>query len=149
MKSTAQATAVSKTIYIVDDDASIRRALARLVRSLGMEARTFHSPQEVLDHEDLSEVQCLLLDVQLPGMNGLDLYEQLVATGRGVSVIFITAHPNEANRARARMLDAIAYLEKPFDDQCLLAAIKKALKPQRRPDLSGRPSRICEEPELN
>jgi FixJ family two-component response regulator len=128
-------------IHILDDDEQIRKALARLVRSLGMEARTFHSPKEFLDHEDLREVQCMLLDVRLPGMSGLDLYEHMLATGRNVPVIFITAHPNEASRSRARMLDAVAYLEKPIDDQRLLSAIKVALKSYRRPNRPGRPSR--------
>jgi FixJ family two-component response regulator len=136
-------------IHIIDDDESIRRALARLVRSIGMEARTFHSPKEFLDHEDLREVQCMLLDVRLPGMSGLDLYEHMLATGRVVPVIFITAHPNEASRSRARMLDAVAYLEKPIDDQRLLSAIELALKSYRRPNRPGRPSRAHREPGLN
>jgi two-component system response regulator FixJ len=119
----------SATIHIVDDDEPIRRALARLVGSLGMEARTFHSPKEFLDQEDLSEVRCMLLDVQLPGMSGLDLYDYMIAAGRDVPVIFITAHPNETSRSRARKLNAVAYLEKPFEEQSLLSAIKIALEP--------------------
>ena len=129
MKNSDHIVSRAAIIHIIDDDESIRRALARLVRSLGMEARAFHSAKEFLDHEDLSEVRCMLLDVQLPGMSGLDLYEYMVAAGRDVPVIFITAHPNETSRARARMLNAVAYLEKPFDEQSLLSAIKIALEP--------------------
>ena len=142
---------VSRTaiIHIIDDDESIRRALARLVRSIGMIARTFHSPKEFLDQEDLSEVRCMLLDVQLPGMSGLDLYDYMVAVGRDVPVIFITAHPSETSRSRARKLNAVAYLEKPFEEQSLLSAIKIALEPSRRPARPGRPSRAHREPELN
>jgi len=132
MKDTSQTVSPLAIIHIVDDDEPIRKALVRLVRSLGMEARTFHSAKEFLDQEDLSEVRCMLLDVQLPGMSGLDLYEHMVAAGMDVPVIFITAHPSETSRSRARMLDAVAYLEKPFDEQCLLSAIKVALKPSLR-----------------
>ena len=149
MKNSSQTLSPPAIIHIIDDDESIRRALARLVGSLGMEARTFHSPKEFLDQEDPNEVRCMLLDVQLPGMSGLDLYEHMVASGRNVSVIFITAHPHETSRSRARMLDAVAYLEKPFDEQSLLSAIKVALKPKCRPNRPDRPSRAHREPELN
>jgi len=129
-------------IHVIDDDPQILRALERLVRSLGMEARTFGSPGEFLEREDPAEVRCLLLDVQLPGMNGLDLYEHMVSIDRGVPVIFITAHPDESSRSRARMLDAVAFLEKPFDEQLLVAAIEAARKPgprERRPRPERRP----------
>ena len=148
MKNTSGALSPPAIIHIVDDDEPVRRALARLVMSLGMEARTFHSPREFLDQEDLNEVRCMLLDVQLPGMSGLDLYEHMVASGRKVPVIFITAHPNETSRSRARMLDAVAYLEKPFDEQSLLSAIKVALKPSLRSKRRDRSSRALRKPEL-
>jgi FixJ family two-component response regulator len=150
MNEDAQTGSLPAMIHIVDDDEAIRRALARLVRSLGMEARTFHSPKQFVEEADMEEVQCLLLDVQLPGMSGPDLYESMIAIGRDVPVIFITAHPDETGRARARMLDAVAYLEKPFDEHCLLEAISTALQShRRRPGRTIRPSRPRDEPGLD
>jgi FixJ family two-component response regulator len=133
-------------IHIVDDDDSICRALARLVRSIGMKARTFQSPREFLHQSDLSELQCLILDVHLPGMSGLDLYEHLLSIGRNVPVVFITAQPDETSRARARMYDAVAYLEKPFDENCLLSAIRAALLPVNRKSSEARPPQPARKP---
>jgi len=148
MKNSGHIVSQAAIIHIIDDDESIRRALARLVRSIGMEARTFHSPKEFLDQEDLNDVCCMVVDVQLPGMSGLDLYERMASTGRDVPVIFITAHPNETSRARARMLNAVAYLEKPFDEKSLLSAIEDALKPSPRPKRPSPPSPAQRKPEL-
>jgi FixJ family two-component response regulator len=149
MKNSGLTTSHSTIIHIIDDDEAIRRALARLVGSLGMEARTFRSPKEFLDQEELNDVQCMLLDVQLPGMSGLDLYERMVSGGRELPVIFITAHPDEISRSRARMLNAVAYLEKPFDEKQLLSAINKALSPPLPPKRSDLPARAGRKPELH
>jgi FixJ family two-component response regulator len=113
-----------------------------------MEARTFRSPNEFLEQEDLNDVSCMVVDVQLPGMSGLDLYERMASEGRDVPVIFITAHPNATSRTRARMLNAVAYLEKPFDEESLLSAIEDALKPSLRPKRSYRSSPAPKKPEL-
>jgi len=149
MKESERAGSPSTIVHIIDDDEPIRRALARLVRSLGMEARTFRSPQEFLDRENPGEVRCMLLDVQLPGMSGLDLCERMISAGRGVPVIFITAQPSETDRSRARLLDAVAYLEKPFDEECLLSAIKTALKPGDRSKRRDRPSPVHGKPRVS
>jgi FixJ family two-component response regulator len=114
-------------VCIVDDDESVRRALRRLVESLGMQAETFASPREFLDRDPAARTNCLLLDVQLPGMNGFELHERIAATGNTPPVIFITAHPNADSRARADRAEAVAYLEKPFDDRRLLGALESAL----------------------
>ena len=116
-------------ICIVDDDKSVRRALARLVESMGMRAESFESPQALLNTGPSDHVGCFLLDVQLPGMDGFELHERVLAGGLRRPVIFLTAHPDEKKRARARAAGATAYLEKPFDEEALLEAIRLALDP--------------------
>ena len=116
-------------ICIVDDDASVRRALTRLVESLGMRAESFESPRELLDIGPSADVDCFLLDVQLPGMDGFQLHERVIASGVRRPVIFLTAHPDETKRARAQAVGAAAYLEKPFNEDDLLEAIHDALDP--------------------
>jgi FixJ family two-component response regulator len=114
-------------IYIVDDDDSVRKALRRLIESMGMRAEAFATPQELLGSDLEHEPGCLLLDVQLPGMNGFELHRRMVEAGYSPPVIFITAHPDAGSRDRARRADAVAYLEKPFDDSSLLGALETAL----------------------
>jgi FixJ family two-component response regulator len=114
-------------IRIVDDDDSVRRALTRLVESMGMQAESFASPDQILTREPDERVRCLLLDVQLPGMDGFELHRRIVAEGQAAPVIFITAHPHETARAKAKEADAVAFLEKPFDDETLLEALDAAL----------------------
>ena len=116
-------------ICIVDDDASVRRALARLVESMGMRAESFESPEALLNTGPSADVGCFLLDVQLPGMDGFELHERVLAGGLRRPVIFLTAHPDERKRARARAAGATAFLEKPFDEEALLGAIQLALHP--------------------
>ena len=115
-------------VHIVDDDDAVRRALTRLVRSLGMHAEAYASPRELLEHGSHNPIDCLLLDVQLPGMNGFELNERLVAAGHRAPVVFITAHSDARTRARAVSAGAEAFLEKPFDVNDLLAAIKRAVR---------------------
>jgi len=114
-------------ICIVDDDESVRRALARLVESMGMRAESFESPEELLNTGPSGDVGCFLFDVQLPGMDGFELHERVRASGLRRPVIFLTAHPDGRKRARARAADATAFLEKPFDEEALLSAIRLAL----------------------
>jgi FixJ family two-component response regulator len=114
-------------VYIVDDDDSVRKALRRLIESMGMRAEVFATPQELLSRRLDASLGCLLFDVQLPGMNGFELHERVVQAGCAAPVIFITAHPDPGSRARARQADAVAYLEKPFDDETLLDALERAL----------------------
>ena len=116
-------------ICIVDDDKSVRRALARLVESMGMRAESFESPEALLNTGPSDDVGCFLFDVRLPGMDGFELHERVLAGGLRRPVIFLTAHPDEKKRARARAAGATAYLEKPFDEKALLGAIRLALYP--------------------
>ena len=116
----------SFTVYVVDDDDSIRRALKRLLRSAGYHAITFESAEEFLDSASCLGDGCLVLDIRLPGMTGLDLQEKLASSGAKYSIIFMTAHDNPQWRERANKAGAIAYLRKPFGDQSLLDAIQFA-----------------------
>ena len=115
-------------IAIVDDDASICRALNRLIRSARMDAEIFSSANEFLEDGESHEPDCLILDVQMPLMTGLELCNQLAGRKSRIPVIFITAHDDVSARETASGCGAIAYLRKPFDDQVLLDAIAEALK---------------------
>jgi FixJ family two-component response regulator len=116
----------SFTVYVVDDDESIRRALKRLLRSAGYHAVTFNSAEEFMEATYWRGEGCLVLDIRLPGMTGLDLQEKLVALGAKYPVIFMTAHDNPQWRERANKAGAVAYLRKPFDEESLLDAIHLA-----------------------
>jgi len=116
----------SLTIYVADDDESIRRALKRLLRSVGHRAVTFESAEAFMDSVPEGGEGCLVLDIHLPGMTGLDLHEKLSAEGAQYPVIFMTAHDNPQWRQRAKEVGAVAYLRKPFDEQSLLDAIQLA-----------------------
>jgi len=124
-------------ICIVDDDESVLRALSRLVESMGMQAQSFTSPEELLRHGPSPQVDCFLLDIHLPGMDGFELLERVVERGIQRPVIFLTAHPDQAKRARAATAGAVACLEKPFDEQTLWRALELAIRPtgdgKRRP----------------
>src|SRR5262245_16908168 len=114
-------------ISIVDDDASVREATRGLVRSLGYAAATFASAEEFLNSDRLDETACLITDVQMPGLSGVDLQSRLAAEGRRMPVIFITAFPEERIRARAMAAGAFGFLSKPFQDESLIGCLEKAL----------------------
>jgi FixJ family two-component response regulator len=114
------------TVYVIDDDESIRRALKRLLRSMGYHAVTFDSAEEFMEATSCRGEGCLVLDIRLPGMTGLDLQEKLAASGAKYPVIFMTAHDNPQWQERAKKAGAVAYLRKPFDEQSLLGAIQRA-----------------------
>ena len=107
----------SPVISIIDDDASVRAALGSLVRSLGYTAHTFESAESFLHSRDMAETSCIVTDIQMPGMSGLDLQSRLQAAGRAIPMVFITAFPAEHLRARAEAGGAIGFLAKPFDGQ--------------------------------
>jgi len=114
------------TVYVVDDYESIRRALKRLLRSAGYHAVTFESAEDFMDAAPGGGEGCLVLDIRLPGMTGLDLQEKLSSSGAKYDVIFMTAHDNPQWQQRAKKAGAVAYLKKPFDEQSLLDAIQLA-----------------------
>jgi len=114
-------------ISVVDDDASVREATKSLLRSLGYRATVFSSAEEFLRSEDAKHAVCLITDVQMPGLSGLELYERLVDAGRSIPVIFITAFPEEKIRRWALARGACGFLKKPFDEQSLIGCIDRAL----------------------
>jgi FixJ family two-component response regulator len=114
-------------ISVVDDDTSVRESLQCLIRSFGFVVEAFASAEEFLNSDHLPNTRCLILDMRMPGMNGLELQRRLAASHCEVPVIFITAHGDEAARSRALKNGAVDYLLKPFREEALLHAIHAAL----------------------
>ncbi|MEA2911977.1 MAG: hypothetical protein QOJ15_4058 [Bradyrhizobium sp.] len=119
-------------VMIVDDDTSIRKSARRLMKSYGFAVETFASAEEFLGSDRLDKTSCLILDVHMPGMNGLELQQRLVASGSVIPIIFITAFADDSARSQALKAGAVGYLAKPFDDKELLNCINAALRPDRR-----------------
>jgi len=117
-------------ISIVDDDDTVRAATESLVKSLGFETRTFASADSFLKSSSLSETRCLILDVQMPNMSGIELQDRLSNLGFEIPIIFITAYPNDTARQRALRAGAVAFLLKPFEvyGPRFVDSIRKALK---------------------
>jgi FixJ family two-component response regulator len=114
-------------VSIVDDDESVRTAMEGLVRSLGFAACTFRSAEDFLASPKLDETECLITDVQMPGMSGLDLQNHLRAKGSRMPIIFITAYPERNARQRAEAAGALAFLEKPSDGGIMATFLHQAL----------------------
>ena len=104
----------SQIVSIVDDDASVRAAMRSLLRSLGFVAFAFESAEDFLRSPRVDDSSCLITDVQMPGMSGLDLQDRLIAQGSRIPIIFITAFPEQNIRSRAQASGARGFLEKPF-----------------------------------
>jgi FixJ family two-component response regulator len=115
-------------ISVVDDDDSVRESLSGLIRSVGFGVMVFASAEEFLNSNHLSDTDCLILDVRMPGMNGLELQRRLAVSHMSIPVIFITAHGDEEARVRALNGGAVEYLLKPFSEDALFKAIDMALK---------------------
>lgn len=115
------------TVFVVDDDEAVCRALRLLIKSAGMKAQTYSSAEQFLDAYKPSRPGCLLLDIQMPGMNGLALQEQLAQRKLKIPVIIITGHGDVPMAVRAMKLGAVDFIEKPFRDQALLDHIKRAI----------------------
>jgi FixJ family two-component response regulator len=113
---------------IVDDDHSVREALTSLVRSLGYVVMAFECAEGLLKSRHRGSVSCLIADVQMPGMTGLELHNRLVASGEPIPTILITAFPDERARERALKSGVIGYLTKPFSEDDLLACIRSILE---------------------
>jgi len=116
------------TVFIVDDDRSMRQAIQDLVESVGLRAEAYATGQEFLRRQRTSDPSCLVLDVRLPQMSGLDFQRQLADTGVQIPIIFITAHGDIPMSVRALKSGAVEFLTKPFRDQDLLDAIQPALQ---------------------
>lgn len=120
---------MGRVIVVVDDDISVRESLESLIRSVGMQVRVFASAEEFLSTAHRRKEDCLILDVRLPGMSGVELYHHLLDRDGQVPVIFITAHASDdLARSEARSEWTVAYLIKPFGEDELLDALDAALK---------------------
>jgi FixJ family two-component response regulator len=119
-------------VAIVDDDPSVRRGLQRLIRSAGWKVETFASAQEFLDRPPAISPSCLVLDLQLPGLSGLDLQQRMADLGLDIPVVFLTGQGNIPASVKAMKAGAIEFLTKPVDEQNLLKAIQEAVQRDRR-----------------
>ncbi len=117
-----------RRISIVDDDASIREALKSLMRSVQFNVEAFASAEEFLNSQRIHDTSCLILDVYLPGMSGFELQNRLNVEQRGIPIVFITAHSDEASRQRALKAGAVDFLSKPVRRDALFKAIQSAIK---------------------
>jgi len=115
-------------ISVVDDDDSVRESLRGLLRSVTFGVEVFASAEEFLSSDRVRETDCLILDVRMPGMSGLELHRRLLSSHPDMPVIFITAHGDEELRSRALRGGAVDYLLKPFSDDALLNAVQTALR---------------------
>jgi len=119
-------------IAIVDDDASVQRGLQRLIRSAGWKVETFASAQEFLARSRTELPNCVLLDLQLPGVSGLDLQKRMAEVGLEIPIVFLTGHGNIPVSVQAMKAGAVQFLTKPVDEQELLQAIEEAVERDRR-----------------
>jgi FixJ family two-component response regulator len=119
------------TVFVIDDDALVRAAIQGMLKSVGLRSETFATPQEFLHNKRPDGPSCLILDVRLPGVNGLDFQRELADAGFRIPIIFITGHGDIPMTVRAMKSGAIEFLTKPFRDQDLLDAIHQALDRDR------------------
>jgi len=115
-------------ISVVDDDAAVRRTTGRLIEAFGFRAAIFESADSFLRSDKVHDTSCLVADVQMPGMNGLELQSHLAAAGLRIPIIFITAYDTKESRQRAMQAGAIAFLIKPFREELLLQTIRAAVR---------------------
>jgi FixJ family two-component response regulator len=124
-------------VSIIDDDASVRIAAERIVRSMDLVAFTFASCLEFLESSHLNDTSCIIADVQMPGMSGVELQRTLKARGLTIPLIFITAYPDDKIRKQALDAGAVCFLNKPFDGASIIGCIERALSRQ----VGGSPSK--------
>ena len=138
---------MASLVAVVDDDISVRESLSSLIRSVGLEARVFGSAEEFLDSSHPRKADCLILDVRLPGMTGIELQHLLLARRSRLPVVFITAHASDDHaRAEASSDWTVAYLSKPFSEDELLDAVQAALEwPRNGLDAPAKPSEVSHE----
>lgn len=120
------------TVFVVDDDSHVRGSLEQLIKSVGLNVHTFSSAQEFLDQELPDTPSCLVLDIRMPSLSGLDLQDELVKRGLTTPVIFITGHGTVPMSVRAMKAGAVDFLQKPFEDQDLLDAIHRAIEQNKQ-----------------
>jgi len=118
----------SELVAIVDDDDSVRIALENLLKSVGLPARAFESAEEFIASGQQRQTGCLIADIRMPGMSGLELQSRLNAEGCRIPIVFITAHGDAKMRMQALRAGAVEFLAKPFDDEALLGSVRAALE---------------------
>ena len=121
-------TPTERTVFIVDDDADVRASMRRLLKTVGLQAEVFANAQDFLQRKIPHSPSCLVLDIRLPGMSGLDVQRNLINAGVNIPIIFITAHADVPMTVKAMKSGAVEFLTKPFRDQDLLDAIEQALQ---------------------
>jgi FixJ family two-component response regulator len=119
------------TVFVVDDDALVRRSMERLIRMAGFKVQTFESAQDFLDYHPLEGPACLVLDVRLPGLSGLDLQRELSQSGKQIPIVFLTGHGDIPMSVRAVKAGAVEFLTKPVKQRILLEAIQAAVEQGR------------------
>src|ERR1700758_4653054 len=124
-------TPTTPVVFVIDDDASVRGAISSLIRSVGLRAEVFASASEFLAHKRSSTTSCLILDVRLPGVSGLEFQSELGKANAEIPIIFITGHGDIPMTVRAMKAGAVEFLTKPFRDQDLLDAVQVALERAR------------------
>lgn len=128
----------SAKVFVVDDDHSVRRSLARLLRSVGIDVEAFASATEFLEYAPHEGPSCLVLDLRMPAMSGLDLQRRLAEVGRSVPIVFISGHGDLSTGVRAMKEGAVDFLPKPVDEHDLLDAIRRAVVRDREARLARR-----------
>jgi FixJ family two-component response regulator len=117
----------TRLVSIVDDDESLRRSVKNLLTSVGFQVETFASAEAFLESAHRADTRCVVLDLRMPGMSGLDLLTHLAATGSPIPVVILTAHSDDEARRRMLQAGAVAFLGKPFHGEALLGAVRRAL----------------------
>lgn len=117
----------TRLVSIVDDDESLRRSVKNLLTSVGFQVETFASAEAFLESAHRADTRCVVLDLRMPGMSGLDLLMHLAATGSPIPVVILTAHNDDEARRRMLQAGAVAFLGKPFHGEALLGAVRRAL----------------------
>ena len=130
------------TVFVVDDDLEVREALQLLLESVGLEVELYGSGQEYLDRADFSRPGCLILDIRMPGMSGLELQARLAAESIHPPIIIITGHGDVPMAVRAVQAGAVDFIEKPFNDQALLDSVHRAI--ERDAEQRGQASRLAD-----
>ena len=131
MKERMPARQADTIIAVVDDDPSVREGLSSLIRSVGLRVETFASAQEFLSRSGAETPSCLVLDLQMPGLSGLDLQKQMAEAGMEIPIVFLTGHGDIPASVRAMKAGAVEFLTKPFEEQELLRAIEEAIERDR------------------
>jgi FixJ family two-component response regulator len=131
MQKKLEAPTAQPVVFVIDDDASVRTAISSLIRSVGLQAEVFPSVSEFLAHKRSSATSCLILDIRLPGVSGLEFQSELAKANAQIPIIFITGHGDIPMTVKAMKAGAVEFLTKPFRDQDLLDAIQVALERAR------------------